>query len=265
MVSRPAGATRHPEETLVAEQKVDYSDVEARRSKDSKRRMSFGRRLGYAVGLPILRGLLFLLNLSYRRQPMIGAEIAERVLAEKERAWVPCYWHQQHILCSWLMRSWLRRGFKACYIVSASVDGEVPARIARSWGAEVIRGSAANTGALVLRDAQQMMKRGVSIVATSDGPLGPRFEFKSGTVLMARVAGAPLLPIACAADRAWYLNTWDQFMIPKPFARVVMAVGEPIEVPRNASMDDIEAIRARMQDALQALIQDSNAALDSAT
>lgn len=249
----------------MAEPKIDYSDVEARRSKDSKRRMSTGRRIGYTVGLPILRAILYLLNLSYRRQPMLGGEIAERVIADREQAYVPCYWHQQHILCSWLMRGWLKRGFKACYIVSASVDGEVPARIARSWGAEVIRGSAANTGALVLRDAQQMMKRGVSIVATSDGPLGPAFEFKAGTVLMARVAGAPLLPVACAADRAWYLKTWDQFMIPKPFARVVTAVGEPIEVPRNASMDDIEAIRAQMQTALETLIQDSKSALIDAT
>ncbi len=42
--------------------------------------------------------------------------------------------------------------------------------------ADVIRGSAADTGALVLRDAQQMMKRGVSVVATTDEPPGPRFK-----------------------------------------------------------------------------------------
>ena len=245
----------------MTENKPDFSDVEARRSKDSLRRMTFGRKLTYAVGLPILRFILFLLNVTYRRTKYIGSDIAERIIADMEQAYVPCYWHQQHIVCSNLMRDWIRKGFRACYIVSASVDGEVPARIARSWGAEVIRGSAAGTGALVLRDAQQTMKRGVSIVATSDGPLGPRFEFKAGTVLMARVGGAPLVPVACAADRAWYLDTWDHFMIPKPFSRVVVAVGEPIEVPRSASMEEIEAVRDRMQSAIEALIQESKAAL----
>lgn len=239
----------------------DYADVESRRSKHSRRRLSPGRRLLYAIGMPILKTALFLLNSSYRIEKIIGADIADRIIADPQQAYVPCYWHQQHVVCSNLMRNWLSRGFKACYIVSASVDGEVPARIAKSCGADVIRGSAANTGALVLRDAHQMMKRGVSIIATSDGPLGPRFEFKAGTVLMARVGKAPMVPIACAADRAWYLKTWDQFMIPKPFARIVIAVGEPVDPPDGASMDEIEATRAKMQSATEALIEEGKAAL----
>ena len=243
----------------------DYADVEMRRSKSSRRRMSPGRRLVYAIGMPLLQAMLFLLNSSYRIKKVIGSEIADRIIADSERAYVPCYWHQQNIVCSNLMRDWLRRGFKACFVVSASVDGEVPARMARSMGAEVIRGSAANTGTLVLRDAQQVMKRGVSVVATTDGPLGPRFVFKTGTVLMARVGHAQLLPIACAADSAWYLNTWDRFMIPKPFARIVIAVGEPIDVPRGSSMAEMEAIRAKMQSAIGALIQASKAAVVDAT
>jgi lysophospholipid acyltransferase (LPLAT)-like uncharacterized protein len=246
----------------MSDSKVDYSDVESRRSAASKRRMSMGRRLTYAIGLPIVRLLVFLLHASYRRQPEIGADIADRIIADKGRAYVPCYWHQHHILCSWLMRDWIKRGFRACYIVSASVDGEVPARIAGKWGAEVIRGSAANTGALVLRDAQAKMKEGASIVTTSDGPLGPRFEFKAGTVLTARIGKAPMIPIACAADRAWYLKTWDAFMIPKPFSRTIVAVGEPIEVPRGASPADLEAIRLKMQASIEALREQCKAALD---
>lgn len=251
----------------MADDKVtpDYADVEMRRSKTSKRRMSPGRRLAYAIATPLLRMTMYLLNSSYRIKRLIGGEIADRIIADSGQAYVPCYWHQQQLVCTELIRDWLRRGFRACYIVSASVDGEVPSRIARSWGADVIRGSAANTGALVLRDAQQMMKRGVSIVTTPDGPLGPKFEFKSGTVLMARIGSAPLVPVACAADRAWYLNTWDQFMIPKPFARIVIAVGEPIEVPRGASKDEIEAIRRKVQSAIEAQIQLSKAAVVDAT
>ena len=54
------------------------------------------------------------------------------------------------------MREWIRRGFKACFLISGSVDGEVPERIARSWGAEVIRGSASRTGALAMRDMHEV-------------------------------------------------------------------------------------------------------------
>lgn len=108
-----------------------------------------------------------------------------------------------------------------------------------------------------MRDMQQMMKRGISIVTTADGPDGPRFKFKPGAVLMARIGGVPLVPLACAADRAWYLDRWDKFMIPKPFARVVYAIGEPLTVPRDTPLDAIEEYRRRMEDATNALVRQS--------
>ena len=242
---------------------VDYSDVESRRSSRSNRRLSVGRRLYYALGRPLLQLLYWAMSATYRTQKIIGADIADRIIADKNTVYAPCYWHQNHVLCSNLMRSWIRRGFRACFLVSASVDGDVPASIARSWGAEVIRGSANQTGALVLRDMQQMMKRGVGIVTTADGPNGPKYEFKVGAVLMAKIGGTPLVPIACAADRAWYLNRWDDFMIPKPFAKVVYAIGEPVAVPRNAAIDQLDEYRLEMQYATNALMEESKQRLAS--
>ena len=245
-----------------ANKRTDYSDVEARRSSRSRRQMGIGRRLYYFFGLPLLRAVFALLSSTYRVQKVIGQETAETILADTKSVFAPCYWHQHHILCSGIMRSWIRRGFKACFLVSASVDGEVPARIAKGWGAQVIRGSANQTGALALRDMQQMMKQGISIVTTADGPNGPKYEFKPGAVLMARIGGAALVPLACAADRAWYLDRWDDFMIPKPFARVVLAVGEPVEVPRTAAVNDLESYRLRMEQATMALMEQSKAELE---
>lgn len=240
--------------------KTRSDDVESRRSTASLRRMSPGRRLCYFLGLPVLRGLLRLLCRSYRVETVIGADVAERIVTGGE-PYAPCYWHQQHILCTGMIRGWIRRGFRASFLISASVDGDVPARIARSWGAEVIRGSANQTGALVLRDMRETLRRGVSIVTTADGPNGPQHEFKPGAVLMARIAAVPLVPLACAADRAWYLRRWDRFMIPKPFARVALAIGEPVPVPPDTPLDRIEEHRARMQQALASLIDECRAAL----
>ena len=163
--------------------------------------MTPARRLYYFLGLPLLRGLIKILTSTYRVEKVIGTEHIEPFIASGQVC-APAYWHQHHVIGSWLIRSWIRRGFKACFLISGSVDGDVPERIARAWGAEVIRGSANKSGALALRDQQQMMKRGYSIVTTADGPRGPKYEFKAGTVLMARVAGVPIIPIGCAADRA---------------------------------------------------------------
>lgn len=226
--------------------------------------MSPGRRIAHGVGIPLLRGLLFLLCSSYRIEKIRGAAAETGIVADRTRVYTPCFWHQQTIVCSHLLRSWSRRGFRTGYIVSASVDGEIAARVAKAWGAEVIRGSTTSAGALVLRDAHAMMKRGVSMATAPDGPLGPRFEFKTGTLLIARIGHAPLVPIACAADRAWYLRrSWDHFMIPKPFARIALAVGEPIEVPPELSRERLEEFRTQMQSALDALVTECRQRLDA--
>jgi hypothetical protein len=241
---------------LSNEPRKNFSAIESRRSTASRRRMSTSRRLYYFLGLPLLRGLIRLLTASYRFDKVLGAEHIEPFIGS-DAICAPCYWHQHHVVGSTLIRSWVRRGFKACFLVSGSVDGDVPERIARAWGAEVIRGSANQSGALALRDMQQMMKNGYSIITTADGPRGPKYEFKLGAVLMARIAGVPIIPIACAADRAWYLKRWDNFMIPKPFARIVIAVGVPYPVPAKTALDELEPHRVNVQRAVMSLMSES--------
>ena len=238
----------------------DFDSVESRRSTASRRRMSPARRMYYFFGLPVLRALIRLLASTYRVEAVIGAERIEPFITGGTVC-APCYWHQHHVVGSTLIRSWVQRGFKACFLVSGSVDGEVPERIARAWGAEVIRGSANQSGALALRDMQRMMKNGYSIVTTADGPRGPKYEFKAGAVLMARIAGVPIVPIACAAERAWYLNRWDDFMIPKPFSRIVLAVGEPYPIPADAPLDTLEPHRLAVQEAVMSLMRESEQVL----
>lgn len=245
------------------ETRKDFDSVESRRSSASRRRMSPARRLYYFLGVPVLRVVIRLLTATYRVEKTIGAEHIEPYIGNGEVC-APCYWHQHHIIGSTLIRSWVQRGFKACFLVSGSVDGEVPERVALAWGAEVIRGSANQSGALALRDMQRMMKNGYSIVTTADGPRGPIYEFKMGAILMARIAGVPVIPIGCAAERAWHLKRWDNFMIPKPFSRVVMAIGAPYLIPADAPLDQLEAHRLNVQEAVMSLMRDSEQALKPA-
>lgn len=214
--------------------------------------MSAGRRLLYFFALPIARGILRTLTFTYRYQPVIGEENISPFIGDAIVS-APCYWHQNHILCSSYLREWIKRGYKLCFLVSGSVDGEVPERIVSSWGAKVIRGSANQSGALALRDQQQMMKNGYSIVTTVDGPRGPKLEVKAGAILMARIADAPIVPLACAADRAWHMNTWDGFIVPKPFARVVVAVGEPYRIKPDVPLKELEPIRLAVQEKILSL------------
>jgi lysophospholipid acyltransferase (LPLAT)-like uncharacterized protein len=213
------------------------------------------RRLYYFLGMPVLRGITRLFYLSYRVEAVIGAENIEPFLDGKAVC-APAYWHQHHVLCSNLVQQWIRRGFKACFLISGSVDGDVPERIARAYGAEVIRGSAKQSGALALRDQHEMMKNGYSIVTTPDGPGGPQHELKTGVMVMARVGGVPIVPVACAAERAWYLSRWDKFMIPKPFSRVVLGIGKPYDIPAGTPLKELEPHRLNVQRAVMSLMAD---------
>jgi lysophospholipid acyltransferase (LPLAT)-like uncharacterized protein len=241
---------------------TSHSTIEARRSPASGRRRSVGRRLYYAIGMPLLQGLIALLFRSYRIQAVIGQDIVDGLI-DSGTVCAPCYWHQDLVLGNLFLKRWIARGFRAGFLISASVDVDVPARIARSWGAEVIRGSANNTGALALRDMHRLFKKGLSVVSIADGPTGPKSHFKTGVVLMARVTNVPMVPIGCAADRAWYLNRWDKFMIPKPFARIVLAAGEPVKIPANTPVDGMESHRLRMENAVNSLCSTAKARLEN--
>ncbi len=234
-------------------------DAEARRN-PAGRQLTLGRRFLYAVATPLLSAIARSLWSTCRVTVVEGAEHVAAIISQ-ERAVVPCYWHRDIFVCLMAIRRWIQRGFRAGVIISPSVDGDVPARIAERWGAEVIRGSAQRTGALAMRDMHGVMRRGVSIVTAADGPAGPAYYFKAGILLTARIGKAPLLPIACAADRAWRFKTWDEFMLPKPFANVAIVIGDPKEIPARATANELEHLRIEMQDTINSLAEQAAQAL----
>ena len=231
----------------------DYSNSPS--AYHGKRHLSIGRRVYYFFSLPILKFFIQVLIRTYKVKVIRGSDIIEDLIRNK-RTTAPCYWHEHSFVCLTLISKWLKKGFKGGFIVSPSVDGEVPAKIARSWGAHVIRGSAVRTGASAMMGIHKIMKEGISIVTAADGPLGPKYEFKIGVALMAKIGSAPIIPISCASDRAWRLNRWDNFMIPKPFSKVVIAVGAPHYILKQCSLIELEEHRQQVQDEMNNLMRE---------
>ena len=95
---------------------------------------------------------------------------------------------------------------------------------------------------------------------TPDGPKGPRHEFKRGAVIAAQLTGLPIIPLAVGADRAWYVDSWDRFMIPKPFSSLRIRYGAPRWVPRNVSEEEMDALAREIQDELKEFTLDLNPA-----
>lgn len=229
----------------------------------SRRRMTPLRRAAYALAVPVGLAVLRFWWWSCRVVRVTGEEHLAAAL-ERAPSLLPCYWHQHELFCARWLLDQRARGLKLGFLISPSLDGEVPARIAQRLGAAVIRGSSTRTGARALRDYYQLLvKEQVSPVITPDGPSGPRFRFKSGGIVLAQISGRPLLPMAFAASRAW-LVSWDKFVIPWPFSRISIAVGEPVYVPRTLRIDDeaaLEPLQRQLESQLHALYRQAREGL----
>jgi lysophospholipid acyltransferase (LPLAT)-like uncharacterized protein len=226
----------------------------------SGRRMTRARRLLYAVAVPIAVTVIRLWWLSCRVRRIEGDENLVAALA-KAPSLVPCYWHQHQLFCARYLLENRKRGLTPGWLISPSVDGELGAMMVSRAGARAIRGSSSHTGARALRDYYvALVKDKISPVVTPDGPKGPRFKFKPGAILLAQMSGRPMLPMAYAASRAWLIK-WDKFVIPVPFSRISIAIGEPRYVPRVLDAAAIEALQLEMEQVLKQLYLKARAGL----
>lgn len=200
----------------------------------------------FIVAPYVITPLVWLFSKSCRQLPVEGEEYIEPFLTSK-KPFLPCYWHQQTLFCIHYLLRLQCRGLNLGFLSSPSRDGEIGAKLIELFGARAIRGSSSKTGAQALRDIYlAIVKEKLTIGTAPDGPRGPAFQFKQGLITLAQLSGAPIVPIAYCADRSWQLKTWDHFFIPKPFAKIAIAVGEPLYVAKKLEEGDITALQEEM-------------------
>lgn len=198
----------------------------------SGRKLTRSRRLLYQAAVYCA---VLLIEVLWRtaRIRFVGEESLKRSIAE-HGAVVPVCWHQHLIMCSRYLVAKRIPGLKAGFMISPSVDGEAPSMLANAYGGEVIRGSGTYTGPRAVRRLYKaIVREKLTPLITPDGPRGPRFEFKGGAILVAQLCGVPIVPLAFAARPAHVFRTWDKFVLPWPFARIAIVLGEPVSIPRE--------------------------------
>ena len=215
-----------------------------RRTK-SQRKLTRGRIVLYWFAVVLAR--IFLDTLWYTaRLRIIGGERFAS-LVQQHGAVVPVLWHQHLLLASRFLVSRRTPGFKPGFMISPSVDGQAPTMLASTYRVHVIRGSGSYTGLRAVRGAQQAIEAGISPCITPDGPRGPRFVFKPGAIYAAQTTGRPVVPVAYAARPARVLKSWDKFVIPWPFAKVCVAIGEPYYPPKTTDDAGMEQLQREME------------------
>ncbi|MBN03876.1 lysophospholipid acyltransferase family protein [Ponticaulis sp.] len=185
-------------------------------------------------------------------------------LWDGDQGLIAASWHSRILLLpvGWTRYMRHRAGSdgKLAIMISMSRDGEFVARAAEKLGLKVIRGSRGNKkkqdkdkgGAAAIRETGELLKEGGAVCITIDGPRGPRQRASLGAALLAQRRGAKIVTYALAASPAKRLNSWDRFVIPFPFTKGAIVIGDIIEAPRGVPAEDI---RQRMEDALNAATQ----------
>jgi lysophospholipid acyltransferase (LPLAT)-like uncharacterized protein len=144
-------------------------------------------------------------------------------------------------------------------MVSEHGDGEIIAQTAQRLGFRTVRGSSTRGGQKAFRDMLKHLKRGEHCTVLPDGPQGPRFVVKMGAIMLAQRSGALILPLTFSAAKPIIFNSWDRFMLWRPFSKVLLMYGAPIQIPRNITPDELEESRLFVERAMQRLQEAADA------
>ena len=143
-------------------------------------------------------------------------------------------------------------------VISRHPDGENIARAMRHLGLKAIRGSSTRGGTAALRASLRVLREGGYVAISPDGPRGPRMRVQSGIIGLARLSGAPIVPLTFAVSRRKVARSWDRFVIALPFGRGVFAWGPPLYVTADADVAALEEVRLTLEQRLNALTAEAD-------
>ncbi|MEW5908299.1 MAG: lysophospholipid acyltransferase family protein [Thermodesulfobacteriota bacterium] len=156
-----------------------------------------------------------------------------------------CGWHQQFF--SVIRHFNTYKPFSPSLMISQSRDGDLIAGVAQFTGWYPVRGSSSRGGKDALRVMISRLKENGLAGHIVDGPQGPAGIVKAGAIRLALSADAVIVPFYIDADRLWYFNSWDQFFIPKPFARVMLTFDAPIHLSQPEDESEFEMLRQKVE------------------
>jgi len=181
------------------------------------------------------------------RLSVTGSEVIDRYAGQGGNIFA--FWHSRLFYLVYHYARYIRTP-KASIMISLSRDGDYGQALVSRLRQDAVRGSTSRGGTRAIRALAGRLAEGYNVALTPDGPRGPAFQVQKGVIRLAQVTGARIIPVSYDASHKWTLHSWDRFILPRPFGRIHLAVGEPLSVPREISPDGVKEDCARLQDAL---------------
>ncbi len=205
---------------------------------DKPKEVSFVSELVYRL-FRVLEGMIEIRNINYPKQ---------------EQKVIFAMWHSDQ--CS-LHGIPFEKRKNVNILISKSGDGEVIARVVQRWGFSTVRGSKdkgtrKKGGVRATMEMIEKVNEGQNVAIMVDGPAGPLHEIKNGVIKVAKHTGGAIIPMVWYSPNKTLVKfpTWDKFKIPLGFTKIVNLYGEPIYVPENSTLEEDNAIKEKLKQAL---------------
>lgn len=210
-------------------------------------KLNWSRRIQIPIIAALVYSVIRTLGPTLRYE-VLGWHHAEKVYAQKRRC-IWAFWHRVIIPIVW----WYRN-HGVVVMNTTAFDGQWTRKVIEWLGFGTAQGSSSRGGLRGLAVMARRIEEGKDCAFTIDGPRGPRYIAKPGPVMLARKTGAPIMVFHIGIDRGrTFENTWDHFLLPMPFSRAAILFAPPIYVPKDASVELMEAKHAGMQRELERL------------
>lgn len=183
-----------------------------------------------------------------RKRDIIIPEASQKII-ESGGGYIIAVYHETTLSLYRHATQYLQKKKNATMValVSQSKDGEIIHQTFARSNLKSVRGSSTRGGTGAFRAILKEMKQRHVPIFTVDGPKGPRHEVKPGVIATASITGAPILYLDSRYDRHYQFKSWDRHFFPKFRARLYIQYGEPLEVPKGLSEQEIEVWAKKLE------------------
>ena len=213
---------------------------------DDSPRFTLRQRIALAIVPRLVWALAWAAGLTWRFETIAEEGATPLPHGEGAGAEIFCFWHQCVLPCAFYFR---RTG--ATILISQSFDGELITRILRLFGFGAVRGSSSRGAREGLLGLGQIIASGKPAIFTADGPRGPIYRTKMGPIKLASSTGARIGAFHLQPARAWTMRSWDRFLVPKPFTRIVVSWARWTCLPAGLAEEDFESWREELNAAIE--------------
>jgi lysophospholipid acyltransferase (LPLAT)-like uncharacterized protein len=186
------------------------------------------------------RFFAFILQLIVRIIYLTNKKVYNYTDALKDESIIVAMWHGDLLMQPLNYRAFRPKG-EVKVIVSEHRDGKIIKTVVEYLGVGAIDVSSSKGGAKALITAIKSLKKGIDIAITPDGPRGPLYSVADGIVAISQKTKAKIVPFSCIPSSYWQFDSWDKFIVPKPFGTIEFFVGEPFDV-NDLSMDEAKRV-----------------------